>query len=244
MKTNRIILAATLTTLTVTAPVTQAGWLDGIVQQVVTDAATEVAKDAAKETAKEVARQNGVQGADGIIDTAVDVGANPNVQAAAATGNTAIMGQVAADVALANRQANTPIPASQLQQYPPSIADLNRDGVVTYGEVQQVQKRNVGSTTPWLNRAATSTAPAPTHQPADLNKDGIVTTEEHSAYQAAVAQVAAQNTQVSAPTNSAPAPQQKSSGGLGGLIGGIGGMFSGGDNSSNTETLGDSTSEY
>lgn len=215
---------------TVFTPAVQAGWLEGIVQQVVTDTAKEVAKDAAKNTAKEVARQQGIEGADTIIDTAVDVGADPNVQAAAATGNAAIMGQVAADIALTKQQANTPVPPEQLQHYPPAIADLNRDGVVTYGEVNEVQKRNLDTTTPWLGNTAPAATPAPTHQPADLNKDGIVTNQELAAYQAAVAQVAAQN----APATTAPV-QQKPSGGLGGLLGGIGNMFNGEGNTTETE---------
>lgn len=208
------------------------GFLQGVLENAVKDAATDMAKD----TAKSVARQQGIQGADAMIDGAANVANNGGLQALQ-SGNPAITAQVAADVALANRQANTPIPAAQLRQFPPSLADLNGDGVVTWGEVQTVQKRNVGNVGFALRNTGGSAAP--THQPADLNRDGTVTPQEISAYRAAVAQVSGK----AAPA-AAPASNHSGSGltsGLGGMLGSVGGLFGGGNSGTAASTDTDST---
>ena len=62
---------------------------------------------------------------------------------AAGSGKPGISGMAAADAARIQAQYNTPIPAAQLQQFPPAVADLNRDGIVTHGEVMQVQSRGL-----------------------------------------------------------------------------------------------------
>lgn len=206
------------------------GFLQGMVEDAVKDAATNMAKD----TAKSVAAQQGIQGADAIIDGAANVAANGGVQALS-TGNPAITAQVAADVALANRQANTPIPASQLKQFPPSLADLNNDGVVTWGEVQTVQKRNTGNVAFALRNTGNNAAP--THQPADLNKDGTVTDQEIAAYRAAIAQV--KGTQ---PQQAAAAPKSSGFGGLGGMLGGL--LPSGGSSADSSANSNDSSDAF
>ncbi len=208
------------------------GFLQGLVENAVKDAATDLAKD----TAKSVAAQQGIKGADGIIDGAANVAANGGVQALS-TGNPAITAQVAADLALANRQANTPIPAAQLRQFPPSLADLNNDGVVTWGEVQTVQNRNAGNVAFALRNTGSNTAP--THQPADLNKDGTVTDQEIAAYRAAMAQFkGAQLKGAGTQTQQQPAAAPKSSG-FGGLGGMLGGLLPSGGSSASSESSSD-----
>ena len=108
------------------------GLVAGAVQNAVTTQVKTVATDQAKVTAKEVAKANGIENADAIIDTTVDVAADPQTAAeASALKNSSGAGRafLAANIAL-NHASGAPKPT----QAQIAMGDFNGDGTVDANE--------------------------------------------------------------------------------------------------------------
>lgn len=110
------------------------GLVAGAVQNAVTTQVKTVATDQAKVTAKEVAKANGIENADAIIDTTVDVAADPQtgakiqaLQGSSGTGRALLATNFAIDAAV---NAGKPKPtAAQI-----AMGDFNGDGTVDANE--------------------------------------------------------------------------------------------------------------
>lgn len=108
------------------------GLVAGAVKNAVTEQAKTVATDQAKVTAKEVAKANGIEGADAVIDTTVDVAADPQIAAeASALKGSSGAGRafLAANIAL-NHASTAPKPT----QAQIAMGDFNGDGKVDDAE--------------------------------------------------------------------------------------------------------------
>lgn len=89
----------------------------------------DMASDIATTTAKAIAKEQNIQGADEIIDGVANANKKQDPLAA----------RKAALQAANARRANQQVTGALAQQYPAHTSDLNGDGIVTLGEVQQIQ---------------------------------------------------------------------------------------------------------